>query len=313
MKRRVIFLLSMMLIAALLSSAFTINAAALAAPVPKAPVGIITTTTPVFKWTPVAGAAYYKLEIYQGTTRVLAPSVPKSACTPSLCVYALLTDLDYAAHKWHLKAVAGGVSSPWSVYKNFIVTRTPINFNSQFNGSMAGWAKRGTIPWLVNATEMYTTGQSNKCTNVYWTHSQAYKNFDYTARVKRPAGTPDYNLIYLAVRMGNVMFSGYNCWAPGYLFGYLDSGYIAIWRSDPDGKFIPLYDSVYTTAIKKNDWNVLRVVANGSTFKFYINGKLQATVNDSKYKLGWVGIRTFTDGSTPSQFLVDWAKLTVLP
>lgn len=313
MKVRVISQFSVMLIVALLTSAFTSNTAGLLPPVPKSPVGIITTTSPTFKWTPVVGATYYKLEIYKGTTRVLNPSVPESACTATLCSFPLVIDLDYASHKWHLKAVGGGFWSVWSAYKNFSVTPLPKSFNSQFNGNKNGWAKVGTIPWSVNDTEMYTTGAAYKCSSVRWTFSQAYKNFDYSARVKRPAGTPDYNLIYLAVRMGNVVHPTYNCWAPGYIFGYMDSGYASIWKGNAENNWVSLYSATFTDAIKPNQWNVLRVVVKGSQFTYYINGKLIATITDSTYKLGFVGLRTWTEGTTASKFLVDWAKLTVLP
>jgi hypothetical protein len=306
-------LFTVLLLVALVSSAFTSIPRAVSAPTPKSPVGIITDTTPTYKWTVVTGADKYQFEVYRGTTKLFSKAVDPATCGTTTCSYTHTTVLKYAIHKWRVKVVVGGVASPWSAYKSFTVTRVPMNFNSQFNGSMAGWATKGSIAWHVNATNLYTHSEAYKCTNVYWTKSQAYTNFDYSARVKHPAGTPDYNIIYLAVRMGTNLLSGYNCWTPGYIFGYLDSGYISIWRSDSNGDFTPLYDSTYTDAIKKNGWNVLRVVANGPDFEFYINGTKVATVHDNKYKQGFVGIRTWTEGVVTSDFLVDWAKLTILP
>ena len=307
MKTRIIFLFSVMCIIALLTSAFTSSAASLTVPVPKAPIGIITDTTPVFKWTPVAGAVYYKLEIYRGTTRVLAPSVPKSDCSATMCSYPLMTDLNYASHKWHVKAVAGGVSSAWSAYKSFTVTHVPVSFNSQFNGSMADWKSLGIIPWKVSDTAMYSFGDEEDCSNVYRSNSIAYKNFDYSAKMK--CTTTGYCENYLAVRMGMRVGGDENCWGPGYLFGYDNDGYVAIYKVVND-KWVEIVDSLNST-IKKADWNTIRVVATGSTFKFYANGKLLHTISDSTIKIGGVGVLMWEHGTT--ELLVDWAKLTVLP
>jgi hypothetical protein len=69
-------------------------------------------------------------------------------------------------------------------------------------------------------------------------------------------------------------------------------------------------DFTSTAAIHQNDWNTLKVVANGSAMKFYINGTLVWSGNISTSASGQVGIGMYNSGAVGEQLLVDWATLS---
>jgi hypothetical protein len=67
----------------------------------------------------------------------------------------------------------------------------------------------------------------------------------------------------------------------------------------------------YTSAINQGDWNTLKVTADGSTLKFYINGVYVWSGTDSSLDSGLVGLVMYP-GIIPAgdKFYVDWAKLS---
>ncbi len=207
------------------------------------------------------------------------------------------------------KVINAGTGSPNRLlYSLFNVPLT--GFNSQFNGSKAGWARiSGTASWGVTAWSMYTNGTSGAWSSVYWKNNK-FSNFDYSARVRRFDGSYWKSANYLAVRMGTGTLSE-GSWYPGYLFGYANNGTYSIWEAHSNGSWTPIQGYTTTSAIKIGDWNILRVVASGSTMKFYINGTLVKTISDSTRSQGYVGFEIYKY-PTSDGFYVDWAKLTPL-
>jgi len=181
-------------------------------------------------------------------------------------------------------------------------------FNSQFNGSKTGWARiAGAASWGVTSWSMYTNGTSGAWSSVYWKNNK-FSDFDYSARVRRFDGDYWTSGNYLAVRMGTGTMSE-GSWYPGYLFGYANNGQYSIWEANSSGSWTAIQGYTSTSAIKKNDWNILRVVASGSTMKFYINGYLVKTISDSTRSKGYVGFEIYKY-PTSDGFYVDWAVLT---
>jgi hypothetical protein len=95
-------------------------------PTLSSPAGIISNRTPTYKWTTVAGATKYQIQVYQGTTLVANAVVSSSACNANTCSKKLATTLAYAAHKWRVRAFKGGAWKAWSPFKSFTVSANPV-------------------------------------------------------------------------------------------------------------------------------------------------------------------------------------------
>jgi len=219
--------------------------------------------------------------------------------------------LGYGTYTWRARAYVGTAWRTYSAAKTFTI-KAPVGFSSQFNGSMKYWSWKAGGTWQVSSSYMYTNGMGDSMSSVYRNTAQ-YENFDYSARVKRVGGSDywEYPAQYLAVRMGTDVSSN-NKWYPGYLFGYADSGKYSIWKRNPNGSITNIRPWTDSPAIKEYDWNVLRVVANGGNFRFYINGSLVYTFSDYSRSKGYVGFEIYKIYGYTTQFQVDWAKLTVL-
>lgn len=281
---------------------------AVSVPTIKAPILTIDLIFPTYKWSVISGATNYRYQVWKGSVKKFERTVGTTGCTTTVCSdlpNQTANKLEFATYKWRVQAKVGGVWKAYSAYTYFTVSP---GFNSQFNASSTGWASKGGT-WLTNSTDYYTTGIDDSWSNAYRTFT-TYTDFDYRARVKRAADeTHSYGLL---IRMGDAMGTK-NYWRPGYIFTITNEGYYAIYRRVSSDDFpVTLQSGTFSAAIVPYDYNVLRVVAIGDTFHFYINGVLVKSVSDNNYSQGWVGFamyKTSTDGDT---FLVDWAKLTPL-
>jgi hypothetical protein len=92
-----------------------------AVPTLKAPLGIITDTTPTYKWSKVFGATQYRYQLVKGTTTLYTQTVPSSICGVSVCASTPATILSYAIYKWRAQALVGGVWKTYSAYKTFTI------------------------------------------------------------------------------------------------------------------------------------------------------------------------------------------------
>jgi len=63
---------------------------------------------------------------------------------------------------------------------------------------------------------------------------------------------------------------------------------------------------------REGGWNNLKVVAVGSSLKFYVNGTLVWSGTDSNYRTGYVGVTMYRD-SYAGTLDVDYATLTTSP
>ena len=61
----------------------------------------------------------------------------------------------------------------------------------------------------------------------------------------------------------------------------------------------------------KNGWNTLKVSANGSSLRYFINGHAVWSGSNSSITKGQVGVGFYRDASAGVLY-VDWAKLTTL-
>lgn len=186
--------------------------------------------------------------------------------------------------------------------------KTATGFDSQFNGTTDGWVKKAGGEWFIKDNKFYATrGKAGIWSSAYYKEA-TYEDFVYTARVKRRTGT---GINCMAVRMGAKTDATTKLWYPGYYFCYWDDGTYGIDKCDPSVTCSSIQPSTPTEAVVKNGWNVLKVAANGTSFKFYINSTLVKSFFDSMRSSGYVGFMMVRETTDPTLFMMDWAKLTV--
>lgn len=79
------------------------------------------------------------------------------------------------------------------------------------------------------------------------------------------------------------------------MFQYTNNGYFSVWYVNSSGTATALKDWTTSSAIKMGDWNTLKVVAVGSSLKYYINGTLVWTGTHSSLRTGYVGFGFYRD------------------
>ncbi len=87
-------------------------------PTPLVPNGYIYLKYPTFKWTLIAGASFYNIQIYANSSLVINKIVPASACGTTNCS-AVIGPLPYISlYYWRVSAYDGNWR-PWSSFKYF--------------------------------------------------------------------------------------------------------------------------------------------------------------------------------------------------
>jgi hypothetical protein len=181
-------------------------------------------------------------------------------------------------------------------------------FNSQFNGAATGWTTHSGS-WTTDSAYYRTDGLLNAWSTA--SYGVNFASFEYEARVWRYGCSFCAN--QLIVRGAPTSFASNYGWNNYYIFQYSRDGRYSVWKS-VNGVPTPLQSWVSSSAVQTNNaWNILRVIANGSSFYYYINGVLVWTGSDASFAAGRVGLGMFRDAtSTGNTFYVDWATLAPL-
>ena len=196
--------------------------------------------------------------------------------------------------------------APHSVYLPLGARQFVSGFDAQFKGSAPGWdAHSGG--WSIANGEWYTTeGLASAWATT--SYEIEYEDLDYEARLYRTGC--DNCASGLMVRGEPHPLAGANAWNSGYGFFISQDGRFAIYRYDGG---VPSLLQAWTLSSAINPgsvWNTLRVVAAGSSLRFYINGSLVWSGNNAAHASGRVGLAMYRDAdSTSNQLWVDWAKL----
>jgi hypothetical protein len=279
-------------------------------PTPILPSGTITDTTPTYKWSKVSSATSYRYQLRKGASTVATytKTVSSSACGSTECTNTPTTTLDYSAYKWRVQAKIGGVWKAYSAFKTFTVAKPSSGFSSQFNGSTAGWSPVNGA-W-TNYSSMYYRSAGLANTSASAKHTGLYNNFTYEVKMKRTG-----DCIGCANRMiirGNPSsLDPTAVWKPSYLFQYSNDGDFSVFEMTSTGSPITLKGWTNSAAVVIGGWNTLKVIANGSSLKYYINGALVWSGTDSTLTDGQVGFGLYRDDDA-GILDVDWAKLTVI-
>ncbi len=183
---------------------------------------------------------------------------------------------------------------------------TQSGFDSKFTSSSKGWAKyKGS--WNIQSGNYLTTlGVKGKYSSV--SYNGQYYPLTYEVRMKRNGCPSCAN--HVSIRGAAYGLDSMGRWQKEYKFAYTNNGYFSVWKKNKSS-ITAKKNWTYSTAIKKNNWNVIKIKASGSKLRFYINGSLVWAGSDTSFKSGRVGIGMYRNTTTTgNKLLVDWAKLT---
>lgn len=273
------------------------------------PTGSISENPPTYTWNATTNATWYYLLVRNnvGTDVVAqwysatAAGCPYGTGTCSVTSSTALNSL--VEHNWWIQSYSTS-GTAWSSPLPFT-----LGFDSQFNGSATGWVSH-TGTWLIDTNYLYTNPSTTDISSA--SNTTTYKNLDYQARIMRTGCDGCANMIIVRGTPGTASTNPGNNWDSGYRFQITRNGFYSVFRLD-SASGVQLQGWTTTAAVNQGDaWNTLRVVANGNSFSFYINGTLVWAGTDSTYSTGRVGVGMYrTETDTNDEITVDWATLTV--
>lgn len=125
-------------------------------------------------------------------------------------------------------------------------------------------------------------------------------DFDLQANIKQVNGEIAYGLVFRETQKGYYIFYIYKDTfrLSAYTYGKKE------WES--------ILTPRVSSAIKVQEWNTLRVIANGSSIQLYINGQVVGSVKDDKFDEGQVGIAVVPGDKESSTYEIDMFKVYLL-
>jgi hypothetical protein len=184
------------------------------------------------------------------------------------------------------------------------------NFSSSFNGSSLGWSPVNGA-WSITSGAYYTSaGAANL--GVSAKHLSKYGDLTYTARMKR-TGLCTTCANRIIIRGNPLSLDPTKWWKPSYVFQYTTAGSFSVYYANAAGTATALKPWTTSAAIVKGaNWNTLKVVAVGSTLRFYINNTLVWAGANAALTTGQVGVGFYRDPSAGTLY-VDSATLSNTP
>jgi len=160
--------------------------------------------------------------------------------------------------------------------------------------------------WKIkDGTYLFTKGKPGKWSSV--SYNAKYSTLTYKVKMKRKGCDTCSNSILIR---GKPTLDSGGKWEHYYAFQYSNNGYFAVKRRTNFTTPFVVKDWTLTPAINKGGWNTLKVRADGSFMRYYINGV--------QVWLGWieglgqgkVGISMYKkDTTNVNKLWVDYAKL----
>jgi hypothetical protein len=215
--------------------------------------------------------------------------------------------LSPADHKWRAQAYVGGVWKTYSAFKAFTVSAVTSGFVSSFNGSSSGWVPVKGAWNIYSSAYYYSVGLPNVIASAR--HTGSFDNMTYEVKMRR-SGLCVGCANSVIIRGNPASLDSYYSWKPSYLFQYSNGGYFSVYEITSAGGSVALKDWTYSASILKNNWNTLKVIANGSSLKFYINRALVWSGTDATLTTGTVGLGFYRDAYAGTLY-VDSSTLTV--
>lgn len=184
------------------------------------------------------------------------------------------------------------------------------DFDYRFTNRATNW-KEITGNWWVNSNGYYVT-RGVPGENASVKRIGKFGNLTYEVKMRRRGNQSQPN--WIAIRGDAGKLKANSMWRPAYYLQYRAGGEYRILEVRGGGRVVTKVDWTPHGAIRTGDrWNRLKIVANGSTLRFYINGTRVKTIRDGSLKVGNVGFGFYTNKKKGQKLLVDWAKLENSP
>ncbi len=288
---------------------FRATASVPATPLTVSPSGNIIDRTPSFRWLPVPDAAGYRLRVWKGAAEVSTHNLEYTAsaagCSAGtgVCSVTPAAELTLGAHTFWVQAFNPNGAGPWSAGSNFTILLS--GFDSQFKGSTAPWQVHSGAWSNLWRRYFYTVGIDGALSSA--SYPENFTDLDFRVRFRR-YGSNASDPTEVKIR-GNPALVALNEWAQGYTFQITRDGFYSVYRDNVTA----LQGFTATSAINQGSaWNELRVVAIGSSLRFYINDILVWSGSDTSLASGRVGVGMHRGAGTKrNRLLIDYATLAV--
>ncbi len=264
-------------------------------------------STPELTWNAVAHGHTYQIQIddsiyftslnYTYTSEVEATSI---------------TTGELAAGRWYWRVRAcneNDVCGSWSSSRNFTLY---ARFDTQFStdGDTENWENASGADWAAASGNLATAGLTGGRTSSSSYDADNFKDFTYEANMKMDAPASGEANTYGLLLRGTPAYDTWNDWTKGIYFTIRQVNDSATGTQYACALAYKIYSGVWTylggscgQAVYE-DWNNLKVYANGTTFKFYVNDYLVLSKSVSGITSGRLGLVTWGQGAANTS--VDW-------
>jgi hypothetical protein len=196
---------------------------------------------------------------------------------------------------------------PFQTYLPISLNAKQDTFHSSFNGISVPWIP-ASGNWNTTQIHYSTIAQTDKVVSA--SYPVNFSNFIYEVRLKR-FGKCETCPSRIYIRGTPSPLDSTNQWNSYYLFQYSNDGWYSVFKRI-GGVVTALANWTESSLlVTGNEWNVLRVAANGSSLSFYINDQLAWSGNDASLSSGMVGVGLYSDNDWDT-LAVDWAYLKPL-
>ncbi|MFM2310339.1 MAG: hypothetical protein RLY87_2461 [Chloroflexota bacterium] len=183
-------------------------------------------------------------------------------------------------------------------------------FTSLFTANASGWTSVYNS-WAISSGRLYSRGIYGYSSSTS-RKTEIYENLDYQVRMRHTGYNASAQGVYVRgvpLATNTLGTNSYKWWQSGIDFGYSNTGYLRVVRFYPGGyAFWKAW--TYCSCISTTNFNTLRVIAKGTTYKFYMNGVLVYTRVDSSIASGRIGVHFFDLSSGIDNNFIDSASLT---
>lgn len=250
---------------------------------------------PTFTWNSVPNAVNYEIQVDVYSNFI---SLDKTDITLASGVLSWTTPTAlYGDQYWRVRGInVNGLPGPWSA-----VRRLSTEFTSTFDSDAADWVYSNS-EWILSGGSLVGVNYSVPGYFSYATYDAIYSDFTFETRMSMDYLSPsstDYvgNIYGVFVHAGPS--SPGNNETNGYLF-LIAQGRDQIFGDVCYYGIIKITNSVKTSMTGKywlgtnatypGEWTGIKVVSNGSTLGFYINGMLIKSIANAGPKFGKVGV-----------------------